>query len=44
MKSDTLEMPDMSPARMVALMWRRVGSHGSGVARAKRLRHSWWPG
>jgi HD-GYP domain-containing protein (c-di-GMP phosphodiesterase class II) len=37
MKSDTFEMLDMSTARMVTLMWRRVGSHGSGPARARRL-------
>jgi HD-GYP domain-containing protein (c-di-GMP phosphodiesterase class II) len=37
MKSDTFEMLDMSTARMVAFMLRRVGSHGSGAARARRL-------
>ena len=34
MKSDTFDLLDMSTARMVAFMVRRVGSHGSGVARA----------
>src|SRR5207342_2061369 len=33
MKSDTFDMLDMNTARMVTLMWRRVGSHGSGMAR-----------
>src|ERR1700751_2189859 len=37
MKSDTFEMLDMSTARTVAFILRRVGSHGSGVARARRL-------
>ena len=37
MKSDTFDLLDMSTARMVAFMVRRVGSHGSGVARARRL-------
>jgi len=37
MKSDTFDLLDMSTARMVAVMVRRVGSHGSGVARARRL-------
>ena len=37
MKSDTFDLLDMSTARMVASMLRRVGSHGSGVARARRL-------
>ena len=37
MKSDTFDLLDMSTARMVAFMLRRVGSHGSGVARARRL-------
>jgi HD-GYP domain-containing protein (c-di-GMP phosphodiesterase class II) len=37
MKSDTFDMLDMSTARMVTLLWRRAGSHGSGVARARRL-------
>jgi len=37
MKSDTFDMLDMSTARVVAFILRRVGSHGSGVARARRL-------
>ena len=37
MKSDTFDLLDMSTARMVAFLLRRVGSHGSGVARARRL-------
>ena len=37
LKSDTFDLLDMSTARMVAFMLRRVGSHGSGVARARRL-------
>ncbi len=37
MKSDTFDLLDMSTARMVAFMVRRVGSHGGGVARARRL-------
>ena len=37
MKSDTFDLLDMSTARMVAFMLRRVGSHGSGMARARRL-------
>ena len=37
MKGDGYDLLDMNTARMVALMWRRVGSHGSGVARARRL-------
>ena len=37
MKGDGYELLDMSTARMVTLMWRRVGSHGSGMARARRL-------
>ena len=37
MKSDTFDLLDMSTARMVASLLRRVGSHGSGVARARRL-------
>src|SRR5271169_5669031 len=37
MKSDTFDLLDMSTARVVAFMLRRVGSHGSGVARARRL-------
>ncbi|HXZ72285.1 MAG TPA: hypothetical protein VEH31_15640 [Streptosporangiaceae bacterium] len=42
MKSDTFDLLDMSTARMVAFMLRRAGSHGSGVARARR--RSRWPG
>ena len=37
LKGDTFEMLDMSTARMVSFLLRRVGSHGSGVARARRL-------
>jgi DNA-binding NarL/FixJ family response regulator len=40
MKGDGFELLDMSTARMVTLMWRRAGSHGSGMARARRA----WPG
>jgi HD-GYP domain-containing protein (c-di-GMP phosphodiesterase class II) len=36
-KGDGFETLDMSTARMVSFLVRRVGSHGSGVARAKRL-------
>jgi HD-GYP domain-containing protein (c-di-GMP phosphodiesterase class II) len=37
LKGDGVETLDMSTARMISFMLRRVGSHGSGVARAKRL-------
>jgi HD-GYP domain-containing protein (c-di-GMP phosphodiesterase class II) len=37
LKGDGFEMLDMSTARMVSFIVRRVGSHGSGVARARRL-------
>ena len=37
MKSDTFDLLDMSTARMVTSLLRRVGSHGTGVARARRL-------
>ena len=37
MKSDTFDLLDMSTARMVASLLRRVGSHGSSTARARRL-------
>jgi HD-GYP domain-containing protein (c-di-GMP phosphodiesterase class II) len=37
MKGDGYELLDVSTARMVTLMWRRAGSHGSGMARARRL-------
>ena len=37
LKGDTFEMLDMSTARMVSFLLRRVGSHGSSTARAKRL-------
>ncbi len=37
LKGDTFEMLDMSTARMVSFLLRRVGSHGNGVARARRL-------
>jgi HD-GYP domain-containing protein (c-di-GMP phosphodiesterase class II) len=36
-KGDGFETLDMSTARMISFILRRVGSHGSGVARAKRL-------
>jgi HD-GYP domain-containing protein (c-di-GMP phosphodiesterase class II) len=36
-KGDSFEMLDMSTARMISFILRRVGSHGSGVARARRL-------
>ncbi len=36
-KGDGFEMLDMSTARIIAFILRRVGSHGSGAARAKRL-------
>ena len=35
LKGDTFEMLDMSTARMVSFLLRRVGSHGSSTARAK---------
>src|ERR1700735_1964693 len=37
LKGDGFEMLDMSTARIIAFILRRVGSHGSGAARAKRL-------
>ena len=37
LKGDGFETLDMSTARMISFMLRRVASHGSGVARAKRL-------
>ncbi len=37
LKGDGFELLDMSTARMISFIVRRVGSHGSGVARAKRL-------
>ena len=37
LKGGTFEMLDMSTARMVSFLLRRIGSHGSGIARAKRL-------
>jgi hypothetical protein len=36
-KGDGVEILDMSTARTIAFILRRVGSHGSGLARAKRL-------
>ncbi len=36
-KGDGFETLDMSTARMISFILRRVGSHGSGVARARRL-------
>ena len=35
LKGDTFEMLDMSTARMVSFLLRRVGSHGSGIARPR---------
>ena len=37
LKGDTFELLDMSTARIVSFLLRRVGSHGSAMARAKRL-------
>ncbi len=37
MKGDGFEMLDMSTARMISFILRRVSSHGSGVSRARRL-------
>jgi HD-GYP domain-containing protein (c-di-GMP phosphodiesterase class II) len=37
MKGDGFDTLDMSTARMVAFVLRRVGSHGSSMARARRL-------
>ncbi len=36
-KADLFETLEMSTVRTIAFLLRRVGSHGSGVARAKRL-------
>jgi HD-GYP domain-containing protein (c-di-GMP phosphodiesterase class II) len=36
-KGDAFEVLDMSTARMISLILRRVGSHGSGFQRVKRL-------
>jgi len=36
-KGDGFEMLDMNTAQMIAFVVRRVGSHGSAVARARRL-------
>jgi HD-GYP domain-containing protein (c-di-GMP phosphodiesterase class II) len=36
-KGDGFEMLDMSTARMISFFLRRVASHGSGVARTRRL-------
>jgi HD-GYP domain-containing protein (c-di-GMP phosphodiesterase class II) len=36
-KGDGFQMLDMSTARMISFILRRVGSHGSGMARARRL-------
>ena len=35
-KADLFETLELSTVRMIAFLLRRVGSHGSGVARAKR--------
>jgi hypothetical protein len=37
MKADTFEMLDMSTARKISVVLRRLGAHGSGASRAKRL-------
>jgi HD-GYP domain-containing protein (c-di-GMP phosphodiesterase class II) len=37
LKGDGLDTLEMSTARTITFLLRRVGSHGSGVARAKRL-------
>ena len=37
LKGDGFDTFDMSTARMISFILRRVGSHGNGVARAKRL-------
>jgi len=37
LKGDGIEVLDMSTVRMIAFMLRRVGSHGSGLERVKRL-------
>ena len=37
LKGDTFEMLDMSTARIVSFLLRRVGSHGSSTARTRRL-------
>src|SRR5271169_1935417 len=37
LKGDGVETLDMSTARMISFILRRVSSHGSGVARARRL-------
>ena len=37
LKGDGFEMLEMSTARMISFILRRVSSHGSGVARARRL-------
>jgi HD-GYP domain-containing protein (c-di-GMP phosphodiesterase class II) len=37
LKGDGVDMLDLSTARMISFLLRRVGSHGSGLARAKRL-------
>ncbi len=36
-KGDGVEILDMNTAQMIAFLLRRVGSHGSGVDRARRL-------
>jgi hypothetical protein len=36
-KGDAFEVLDMSTARMISFILRRVGSHGSGLQRVKRL-------
>ena len=37
LKGDGFEMLEMSTARMISFILRRVSSHGNGVARARRL-------
>jgi hypothetical protein len=36
-KSDGFEMLDMNTPQMISFLLRRIGSHGSGIARARRL-------
>ena len=37
LKADVLELLGMNTAQVIALMMRRIGSHGTGLQRAKRL-------
>ena len=36
-KSDGFEMLDMNTPQMISFLLRRIGSHGSGIARARRI-------